>query len=79
MKRITISVPDDLAASVEREAVRRRISVSQVAREGLQLRLGRSDAERTIPFEAIGRSGHRTTARDIEEILAVEWTDARDR
>ncbi len=78
MKRITVSVPDDLAASVEREAARRRVSVSQLAREGLQLRLGRSDTERLIPFEAIGRSRHRTTARDIEEILAVEWIDARD-
>jgi hypothetical protein len=30
-------------------------------------------------FAAVGRSGHHTTARDMEELLAREWDDdARD-
>ena len=78
MKRTTISLPDELAAAVEREARRRRIPVSQLAREAFEERLGRRAGRREIPFAALGRSGHRTTARDAEKILAEEW-DARDR
>ncbi len=79
MKRTTISLPDDLAAAVEREARRRRIPVSQLAREALEARLGTSrSGTRELPFAALGRSGHRTTAQDAEDILSVEW-DAGDR
>jgi predicted transcriptional regulator len=80
MKRTTISLPDDLSAALEREARRRRIPVSQVAREALEVRLGIGQSERRpIPFAALGRSGHHTTARDVEEILTAEWSDDRDR
>lgn len=77
MRRTTISLPDDLAAAVEREARREGTSVSQVAREALEARLGRR--ERRLPFAALGRSGHRNTARDFEEILDAEWGVDRDR
>jgi hypothetical protein len=77
MKRTTISLPDDLFAAVDREARRRRVPVSQVAREALGAHLGRS-ATRSLPFAALGRSGHHTTARDAESILESEW-DAGDR
>jgi predicted transcriptional regulator len=43
MKRTTISLPDDLAAALGREAARRRTSVSQVAREAIEARLGWDD------------------------------------
>lgn len=80
MTRITISLPDELATAVSREASRRRTSVSRVAREAIEDRLGHSaTVRRELPFVALGRSGHRTTARDIEAILAVEWGDDRDR
>jgi len=80
MKRTTISLPDDLAAALEREARRRRVPVSQVAREALEARLGRTaSTRRELPFAALGRSGHRETARDLEEILATEWARDRDR
>ncbi|HEY5486332.1 MAG TPA: CopG family transcriptional regulator [Candidatus Limnocylindrales bacterium] len=79
MKRTTLSLPDDLAAALGREAVRRRVSVSQVAREAIEARLGRGAAAREIPFAALGRSGHRSTARDMDEILGAEWTHDRDR
>lgn len=78
MKRTTISLPDELAAAIEREARRRGVAVSQIAREALEDRLGRSALRRELSFAALGRSGHRTTAADAEEILAAEW-DARDR
>ncbi len=77
MKRTTISLPDDLAAALEREAARRRVPVSQVAREAIEARLGLSDdGPREVSFIGIGRSGYTTTSEDIEELLAAEWADA---
>lgn len=40
MKRTTISLPEDVAAALEREARRRRVPVSQVAREAIETKLG---------------------------------------
>jgi hypothetical protein len=79
MKRTTISLPDEHAGALEREARRRRLPVSQVAREVFEARYGvvRS-GKRELPFAALGRSGTHTTARDAEQILALAW-DARDR
>jgi hypothetical protein len=80
MKRTTISMPDDLAAAVAREAQRRRLSVSEVAREALASHLGLSgETPRELPFAALGASGHRTTAHDFEEALDAEWARDRDR
>jgi predicted transcriptional regulator len=57
MKRTTISLPDDLAAALEREARRRRVPVSQVAREAIEARLGwDEEGPREIPFAGIGAS-----------------------
>ena len=76
MKRTTISLPDDMASALSREARRRRRSVSEVAREALASHLGLlADTPREIPFAALGGSGHSTTAQDIEELLAREWDD----
>jgi hypothetical protein len=77
MKRTTISLPDDVAAALEREAARRRVPVSQVAREAIEARLGWSDeGPRDLPFIGVGRSEYTTTSEDIEEILDAEWADA---
>jgi Arc/MetJ-type ribon-helix-helix transcriptional regulator len=78
MKRTTISLPDELAATVEREARRRRSSVSEIVRTALAAHF-HLDQPRRLPFESLGSSGHRHTARDAEEILAREWADAIDR
>jgi hypothetical protein len=80
MKRTTISLPDNVAAALDREARRRRVPVSQVAREAIEARLGlgRSGRKR-FPFIGIARGDGRTTARDAEEILAQEWPAAIDR
>ena len=73
-------VAGHLAATMEREAVRRRTSVSQVAREAIEARLGRTaTGRRELPFVALGRSGYRSTARDIDTILETEWVHDRDR
>jgi metal-responsive CopG/Arc/MetJ family transcriptional regulator len=78
MKRTTISLPENLAAALEREARRRGVPVSQIAREAIEARLGRTDADRKLPFAALGRSGHHSTARNLEEILRTEWAIDRD-
>lgn len=76
MKRTTVSMSDDLAAAVTREAHRRHCSVSELVRQVLARELRFSDGEpRELPFAALGRSGQRTTGRDMEELLPQEWDD----
>ena len=80
MKRTTISLTDELAVLLEREARRRGVSVSEVARQALATHFGPSgDQPRKLPFAALGKSGYRHTARDFEEILAEEWGRAGGR
>jgi hypothetical protein len=80
MKRTTISLPDDLAVRLQREARRRSTSVSDVARQIFSAHFGlNGEAPKRFPFESLGRSGHRNTARDIKKILREEWGGTRDR
>lgn len=80
MKRTSISLPDDLAKALDREARRRGTSVSAVAREALAERLRMPVGEmRELPFVGLGRSGESDTARRSEEILAEEWKPDRGR
>jgi predicted transcriptional regulator len=80
MKRTTITLPDDLAVAVQREARRRHVSVSEIARRALAEHVGLGDGtHRHLPFVALGRSGYHDTADRIEEILAREWADHIDR
>jgi hypothetical protein len=72
MMRITISVPGDLAEAVRREARRRGLTVSEVARQALRARLGPEIGPKP-GFVGLGRSGHANTARNAEQILAEEW------
>ena len=74
MFRTTITLPEELATILLREAKRRDRSVSAVVRDALGSFLGLSDTKRRrLPFAALGRSGQRHTARDAEKILAAEW------
>jgi predicted transcriptional regulator len=75
MRRTTISLPDDLAEALDREARRRSVPASAVARDALakHLGFGTADDRRVLPFAAIGRSGQRTTARDMEKLIDQEW------
>lgn len=80
MKRTTRSLPDDLAQALNREAQRRRASASEVARVALTQYLAlEQDQPRELPFADLGRSGHRTTARDMEQLLEQEWNDVPGR
>jgi hypothetical protein len=73
MKRTTVSIPDDLALAVEREARRRAVSVSEVTREALAAHVGLAAGRRRLPFANLGHSGTRHTARQAEDVLAKEW------
>jgi hypothetical protein len=77
--RTTISLPNDLATLLTREARRRETSVSAVVRRAVAAFLGASGERRELPFAALGRSGRRHTARDAEKILTAEWGHARRR
>ena len=74
MKRTTILIPDELAALLDFERRRRDVPASALVREALEAYLtGASRASARLPFVGLGRSGHRTTARDIDAILDEEW------
>jgi metal-responsive CopG/Arc/MetJ family transcriptional regulator len=75
MMRTTITLPDDLAQEVKREAQRRRVSIATVAREALREHVNASSPP---AFIGIGASGRHSIARNAEQILASEWGDARD-
>jgi hypothetical protein len=79
MKRTTICLPDDVARALSREARRRGVSVSSLAAEAIAARLGRATGKRVLPWIGIGRSGHRHTARDAEEVLRKAFAVDRDR
>lgn len=82
MNRTSLSLPDDVAFALKREAQRRHTSVSAVAREALAERFGLSDTRpREVPFAALGRSGDGRSAREDEATLAVifEQRDERRR
>jgi metal-responsive CopG/Arc/MetJ family transcriptional regulator len=80
MKRTTITLTDELAGIVEREAQRRATSVSELVRQAMLAYFELTgDQPRRLPFAALGNSGHRHTARDLEEILDEEWGRAGDR
>jgi metal-responsive CopG/Arc/MetJ family transcriptional regulator len=78
MKRTTITLTDELATALERETRRSGMSVSELTRRALASHLG-LDAPRQIPFAALGNSGPNHTARDLEELIADEWSRDRDR
>jgi len=79
MTRTTISLPDDRALLLAREARRRNTSASDVIRQALAAHLQLRGGTRPLGFVAIGRSGKRHTARDAEAILARKWGRARRR
>ena len=78
MTRTTVSLPDDLATLLAREARRRETSVSDIVRRAVETFLGAS-GEQPLPFAALGRSGRRHTARDAEKIFTGQWGNARRR
>jgi Arc/MetJ-type ribon-helix-helix transcriptional regulator len=73
MKRVSITLPDDMAQALDREARRQGTSASAVVREALAMRLRLcGDQVRSLPFAALGRSGVRDTGRRVDAILGAE-------
>lgn len=85
MHRITVSLPDEVVAAVQREARRSGKSVSAVTRDAICSHLHLVvDPGQTRSFGIIGigqsdpREGGKVASR-VDEILAEEWTLDRDR
>ena len=76
MRRTTISLPEELALALSREAHRRHSSASEVAREALQVHLGLTPGSaRPLPFAAVGHGGQSSTGRNLERLLEHEWDE----
>lgn len=71
MRRTTVSLPDDLAALVEREASRRNISVSELMRLALSSLL-RPEGDRHIPWAGMVREPEMVYGADLDDALAEE-------
>jgi hypothetical protein len=80
MKRATITLPDDLADLVDREARRRQTSFSEVVRlfiaQGLS---GSKEKPREIPWAGLFHDPAMIPAERLDEELAVHWADDIDR
>lgn len=82
MKRATITLPDDLADLVDREARRRQTSFSEVVRQYIVLGLsGSEEKPRKIPWAGLFQDPDMIPAERMDEELASRWADdlARDR
>lgn len=72
MRRTTVKLPDELDAKLRHEAARTGKTVSEVTREAIETHLGGTGTGRRLIAAKAGRSGRKTTARQIEEILRRE-------
>jgi hypothetical protein len=76
MKRTTISLPDDLAVVVAREAKRRDMSVSEWMREAATKNLEPNGGQKhRFSFIGIANSGATDVAENFEEYLDQAWAD----
>ena len=76
MKRTTVKLPNDLDARLRNEAATRGTTIAEVTREAIEAHLGGGGRRRLIARKA-GRSGHRNTARQIEDIIRREISRSR--
>ena len=75
MKRVTVSMPDELSVRLEREAERRATTVSEVVRISLTQMLN-SDTERTIPWAGLVCEPEMTYGSQVDDALEEDWVDA---
>lgn len=79
MKRITVTLPDELAERVDRERRRRDVSAATVIRDAVEAHVSpqtsNGTTRRVLRIAALGRGGG-NVAEHMEEILAA---DARSR
>lgn len=79
MKRATITLPDELADLVDREAHRRETSFSEVVRQFIVQGLSGTDEKpREIPWAGLFHDPE-VSAEHLDEELAASWADAIDR
>jgi hypothetical protein len=80
MKRATITLPEDLAELVDREAVRRQTSFSEVVRQFIVQGLsGSEEKPREIPWAGLFHDPDMVPAERLDEELAKNWADDIDR
>lgn len=78
-KRTTIKLPEDVDRELRDEAARRGITISELTREAIIAYLPRQRGRRRLRSTGVGNSGRSDISERIEEILAVEWAEDRDR
>jgi hypothetical protein len=80
MKRATITLPDELAELVDREAQRRQTSFSDVVRQFIVIGLsGSEEKPREIPWAGLFHDPDMVPAGRMDEVLAKSWADDLDR
>jgi hypothetical protein len=80
MKRATITLPDDLAELVDREAQRRQTSFSDIVRQFIVVGLsGSEEKPREIPWAGLFHDPDMVPAERMDEELAKSWADDLDR
>lgn len=80
MKRTTITLPEDLADLVAREARRRETTISALVRQLIADGLGSDETEpRVIPWAALFHDPDMISAEHLEDALAQGWVDDIDR
>jgi len=80
MKRATITLPNDLAELVDREAQRRQTSFSDVVRQFIVIGLsGSEEKPREIPWAGLFHDPDMVPAERMDEELATHWADDLDR
>jgi hypothetical protein len=80
MKRTTITLTDELAELVAREAERRRMNVSEFMRTLIKESLvGTSEKPREIPWAGLINDPALVRAEDLDEALSKNWAHDIDR
>ena len=77
MTRITISLPDELASRLARDARRKGLSVSELVRRALAPQ--QADGPRRLPFAKLGASGVADTSVNVDAVLAEGFGGDRHR
>ncbi len=74
MIRLTITLPEDTAELLRREAVRRKSSVSCLAREAIEERFPVPRGEkRVLPFRYLVEGNGEPLSEMVDDILKAQW------
>ena len=77
MQRLTISLPDDLAADLRRKAQLCRKSLSEVVRDALVEHEAKADATAPmLPFVGIVKAGGFRSIEEMDAELEAHWPEA---